>query len=155
MTTTSGSVNINTPAPETTVQPGERFCFLVSGCPPRSAGVLPGSGDPGLPQRRLRLLAVSLETPGHLQTGPGGIRVRAPPEPLHLGHAAVGAVPEAPAGQLHRLPPAGPADPGLHGHERLAAVRAGAQGEPSRPSLGTKSAQVFLFELSFQREGNY
>lgn len=100
-----------------------------SDCPPRSDVVFPGAGDHGIPPRRLRVLAVSLETPGHLQTGSGSICVRAPPELLHHGHSAVGVVPEAPAGRLHRFLPPGQTESDIHSHECLAAVRTGAQGE--------------------------
>lgn len=102
-------------------------CF--SDCPLYSGVVFPGAGDHGLLQRRLCVLAVSLETSGHLQTGSGSICVRAPPEPLHHGHAAMGIVPEAPAGRLHRLLPPGQTESDIHSHECFAAVRAGAQGK--------------------------
>lgn len=98
-------------------------------CPPCSGIVFPDTGDHGLPQRRLHVLAVSLETPWHLQTGPGSVCVRAPPEPLYHGHSAVGGVPEAPAGRLHRLLPPGQTEPDIHGHECFAVVRTGVKGK--------------------------
>lgn len=102
-------------------------CF--SDCPPRSGVIFPGAGDHGLHQRRLCILAVSLETSGHLQTGSGSVCVRAPPEPLHHGHAAMGTVPEAPAGRLHRLLPPGQTESDIYSHECFAALCAGAQGK--------------------------
>lgn len=74
---------------------------FVSSCPPdrppRSGFIFPGARRHLFPEGRLWLLAVGLESPGHLQIGSGCIRVRAPPEPLHDGHAAVDAVLEASA----------------------------------------------------------
>lgn len=63
--------------------------------------VFPGAGDPWLRPRGLRVPAVSLAPAGCVQTGPGSISVRATSEPLLQRQAAVGLVPEAPAGRLH------------------------------------------------------
>lgn len=70
-------------------------CF--SAPPAGSGALLPGEGHHGIPQRGLRLPAVRLEAPGRLQTGAGGVRLRAPPEPLRRGLAAVGGAPGASA----------------------------------------------------------
>lgn len=106
-------------------------CFL--GGPPCPGVVFPGAGDHGLPQRRLHILAVSLEVPGYLQTGSGSVRVWDAPEPLHHGHAAVGVIPEAPAGHLHRLLPPGQTESDIYSHVCPAVVHTGAQGKRERP----------------------
>lgn len=67
-------------------------CF--SAPPVGSGALLPGEGHHWIPQRGLRLPAVRLEDPRNLQTGAGGVRLRAPPEPLCCGLAAVGGAPE-------------------------------------------------------------
>lgn len=105
-------------------------CF--ADCPPRPGVVFPGAGDLGLPPRRLCVPAVNLETPGHLQTGSGSVCLRAAPEALHNGHAAVGVVHEAPTGCLHRLLPPGQTESDVHRNVCLAVVHTGAQGKRER-----------------------
>lgn len=120
-------------------------------CPPRSGVVFPGAGDLGLPQRRLCVLALSLETPGHLQTGSGSVGVRAAPEPLHHGHAAVGVIPETPAGHIHRLLPVGQTESDVHSHVLLAAVHTGAQGKRERPrKAGLLQTHQLLLTKTFE-----
>lgn len=94
--------------------------------------VFPGAGDLGLPQRGLQVPALSLESPGHLQTDSGGICVWAAPEPLHHGQAAVGLIHEAPTGRLHRFLPPGQAESNVHSHVCFAAVHTGAKGKRGR-----------------------
>lgn len=102
---------------------------------PRDGLVLPGTGDDGLAQRRLWLLALGLEPLGHLQAGSGSLCVRTPLKPLHHGHAALGTVPETPPGRLHGLLPSGQTDSDIHSHECLTAVRVGAQGKEQLSAL--------------------
>lgn len=110
--------------------------FSLSDRPPRPGFIFPGARLHGLPERRLCLLAVSLESSGHLQISSGSVRVRAAPEPLRHGHAAVDAVPEAPTRCLHGLPASGQADSAVHARRGFAAVCVGAQGRNSDSTAG-------------------
>lgn len=122
----------NTPVTHLTVvisTPGQLHSLSPpSGGPPRPGFLLPGARHRRLPERRFCLLAVCLESSGHLQTGSGGMCLWAAPEPLRCSHTAVDAVPEASAPRLHGLLPSSQADPAVHAQRSFAALCAGAQG---------------------------
>lgn len=120
---------------------------------PRADLVLSGAGDDGLAQRRLWLLALSLEPLGHLQAGSGSLCVWAPLKPLHHGHAALGTVPETPPGRLHGLLPSGYTDSDIHSHERLTAVCVGAQGKEQLSALVVQVSLKCIVSIVMKKVG--